>query len=50
MPFFIILNLTRKPQTLGLGCECSSLLLEKTVGPELILDPYGVEIIEMAEY
>jgi beta-galactosidase len=48
--YMFILNLTRKPQTVGLGGECSSLLLEKTVGPELILDPYGVEIIEMAAY
>jgi beta-galactosidase len=45
--YMFIMNLTRKRKTVSLGGEFTSLLLRETVGPELVMDPYGVEIVEM---
>ena len=45
--YMFIMNLTQKRQTVSLGSEFTSLLLRETVGPELVMDPYGVEIVEM---
>ncbi|MDQ0899242.1 beta-galactosidase GanA [Paenibacillus sp. V4I7] len=47
--FLFLLNLTRKQQSVILGHEYTSLLWERQVGPSLVMEPYGVEIVELAE-
>lgn len=46
--YLFILNLSRKQQTVSMGNPYRSLLYEKEVGPDLVLEPYGVEIVELS--
>jgi beta-galactosidase len=47
--YLFLLNLTQKQQTVELKDAYRSLLQETSVGPDLCMDPYAVEIIELNE-
>ncbi|MFD0693659.1 beta-galactosidase trimerization domain-containing protein [Paenibacillus sp. GCM10027628] len=47
--YLFLLNLSRKRQTVTLGQAYPSLLSERRVGPKLEMEPYAVEIVELAE-
>lgn len=47
--FLFLLNLSRKRQKVTLDQAYPSLLSEKRIGPELDMEPYAVEIVELAE-
>ena len=45
--YLFLLNLSRNRRTVTLDQAYSSILSERKVGPELILEPYPVEIVEL---
>ncbi|MGO4269694.1 beta-galactosidase [Paenibacillus sp. TAF58] len=47
--YLFLLNLSRKRQTVTLDQAYPSLLSERRIGPELEMEPYAVEIVELAE-
>ncbi|WP_318153599.1 Beta-galactosidase C-terminal domain [Paenibacillus vietnamensis] len=47
--FLFITNLSRQRNTVPLGGPFYGLLAEATVGPDLDMEPYGVEIVVWAQ-